>query len=244
LGNQLTFNKTIGGNTMSVTNFDDANIAVFKLTSAGSAYNLTVPFEADTIEWFNYTKYATDSNNLQGIWFNGFPAGDGLIIARGTTTLTSTLEATNAVTELADGSGFASTQITPTAITAATAVVTATNTLINGQFVRATNFRATPVADATGMYGLNNQVFQVGNVSGSAFTLYLPYTTTIPVLTSETAFANTGVAKFNLIGESLNTQNPAPVYRYTLGSAIMGAASDVIYIRAMKANQYTNLGQV
>jgi hypothetical protein len=231
---------------MAVTDFSVANIATFKLTSGGAAYNITVPFEADTIEWFNYTKYATNSNNLQGIWFAGFPAGDALIIARGTTTLTSTLETTNGVTELPDGSGFAATQIHPTAINASTAVVTATNTLQNGQFVRGTNFRANPPADATGMYGLNDQVFQVGNVSGSAFTLFLPYTNLgiSPDLSGETAFVNNGVAQFNLIGQSLGTVNPAPVYQYTLGTAVMGADGDVIYIRAMKANQVTNLGDV
>jgi hypothetical protein len=96
------------------------------------------------------------------------------------------------------------------------------------------------------MYGLNNQVFQVGNVSGSAFTLFLPYTNLgiSPDLSGETAFVNNGVAQFNLIGQSLGTVNPAPVYQYTLGTAVMGADGDVIYIRAMKANQVTALGDV
>jgi hypothetical protein len=212
---------------MAVTNFEDANVATFSLTSGGAAYDITIPFEADTIEWFNYTKFATNSNNLQGIWFNGMPAGDALIIARGTTDLTSTLETTNGVTELSDGSGFSSTIKTPTAITQASpAVVTsAGHGLSNGQFVRATNFRATPVADAT-------------------FALFYPYSN-IPVdTTAETAFVNNGVAKFNLVGESLYTQNAPPTYQYTLGTAIMGADGDVIYIRAMKANQVTALGDV
>lgn len=230
---------------MAVTNFEDANIAIFKLQSGGAAYDITLPFEADCIEWWNYTEYGTNSKNLSGIWFNGFPAGDGLIIARGTTDLTSTLETTNGVTELSDGSGFSATNMTPTAINASTSVVTvAAHGMSNGQFVRGTNFRATPVADATGMYGLNNQVFQIGNVTTNTFTLFLPYTTTIVDLSAETAFVNNGVAKFNLVGQSLNTQNPAPVYQYTLGSAIMGDDNDVIYIRAMKANQYTNLGDI
>ena len=53
--------------------------------SDGAAYNLTLPFVADKIEWFNYTKYGTDSQNLSGVWFRDFPAGDALIVARGTT---------------------------------------------------------------------------------------------------------------------------------------------------------------
>lgn len=230
---------------MAVTDFSVANIATFSLTSGGAAYNITLPFEADTIEWFNYTKYDTNSNNLQGIWFAGFPAGDALIVARGTTDLTSTLETTNGVTELSDGSGFAATNVVPTAINLTTSVVTvAANTFTEGQFVRGTNFRATPIADATGCYGLNNRVFQIGTVSSTTFELLEPYTTVKADLTGETAFVNNGVARFNLIGQSLGTVNPAPVYRYTLGSAVMGADGDVIYIRAMKANQVTDLGDV
>jgi len=179
---------------MSVTNFDVANIAVFTLISGGVAYNITLPFEADTIEWYNYTKYGTNTQNLQGIWFNGFPAGDALIIARGTTDLTSTLETTNGVTELSTGTGFTATNVTPTAINTTTSVVTAANTFLEGQFVRGTNFRATPVGSATGCYGLNNRVFQIGTVSSTTFELLEPYTTVKADLTGETAFVNNGVA--------------------------------------------------
>jgi hypothetical protein len=233
---------------MAVTNFSNANVAIFKLISGGVAYDITLPFEADSIEWVNYSTYGTDSETLQGIWFNGYPAGDASIITRGTTDLTSVAEGTNGITQLDDGSGFADNHRTPTAITAASpAVVTcASHGLTTGQFVRATNFRATPVADATGMYSLNNQLFQVSVLSANTFALYYPNTNLqIPVDTSaETAFVNNGIARFTLVGQSLYTQNPAPVYQYTLGTAVMGNDGDVLYIRAIKANQYTDLGDV
>lgn len=231
---------------MSVTNFNDCNVALFRIQSAGAAYDITLPFEADSIEWWNNTKWATDTNNLTGIWFDGLTddIGGALIINRGTTTLTSTLETSNGVTELSDGSGFAATNVTPTAINVSTSVVTAANTFEDGQFVRGNNFRATPVADATGCYGLNNRVFQIGNVSSSAFTLFEPYTTVIADLSAETAFVNNGIPKFNLIGQDLGTQNPAPVYKYTLGTAVMGADNDIIFVRATKVNVFTNLGDV
>ena len=232
---------------MSVRNFDDANIATFRIQSAGAAYNITLPFEADCIEWWNNTKYATNSNNLQGIWFPGLTdaIGGALIVARGTTDLSSTLETTNGVTELSDGSGFDATTVLPTAINVTTSVVTvAANTFTEGQFVRGTNFRATPVANATGCYGCNNRVFQIGAVTATTFELLEPYTTTIADLSAETAFANTSTARFNLIGQDLGTVNAAPVYQYTLGSAVMGADNDVIFVRAMKANVYSNLGDV
>jgi hypothetical protein len=230
---------------MSVTNLNDANIALFSLTSGGADYDITLPFEADSIEWWNYTKYATNSQNLQGIWFNGMPSGDALIISRGTTDLSSVLETTEGVIELGDGSGFTETNVTPTAINTTTSVVTvAANTFTEGQFVRGTNFRALPVASATGCYGLNNRVFQIGAVTGTTFELLEPYTSVKADLTGETAFVNNGVAKFNLIGQALYTENPEPVWEYTLGTAIMGNDGDVIYIRAIKANAVTELGDI
>ena len=234
---------------MAVTNFDDANIALFRIQSAGAAYDITLPFEADSIEWWNNTKFATNSNNLSGIWFPGLtdPVGGALIISRGTTDLSSVLETTNGVTELSDGSGFAATQHTPTAIDGTTGVVTtAAHGLSTGQFLRATNFRATPVALATGMYALNNQLWQIVVLSSTTFQLFYPQTNmTIPFdPAGQTAFVNNGIAQFNLVGTSLNTQNPAPVYQYTLGTAVMGANDDIIFVRAMKANSYTNLGDV
>jgi hypothetical protein len=234
---------------MSVTNFEDANIAIFKLQSGGAAYDITLPFEADCIEWWNNTVYATNTNNLQGIWFPGMtdPVGGALIISRGTTDLSSVLETSNGVTELSDGSGFADNHRTPTAIDGTTGVVTSNgHGLVNGQYVRATDFRAFPVAKATGMYGLNNLLWQVGNVTTNTFQLFYPQTNMTIAFdpTGETAFVNNGIAQFTLVGESLNTQNPAPVYQYTLGSAVMGADNDIIFVRAMKANVYTNLGDV
>lgn len=232
---------------MSVRNLNDANIAMFRLQSGGAAYDITLPFEADSIEWWNNTKYATNSNNLQGIWFPDLTDAEdgGLIISRGTTDLSSVLETSNGVDYLGDGSGFADTNLVPTAINVTTSVVTcADHGLVTGQFVRGTNFRATPVASATGVYALNNKLCQVGAVTSTTFELLEPYTDVIVDLVGQTAFVNNGVARFNLVGQSLNTQNPAPEYVYTLGTAVMGANDDIIFIRAIKANSVTNLGDV
>ena len=235
---------------MAVTDFNDSNIAYFRIQSGGAAYNLVLPFEADSIEWWNNTVYATNASNLSGIWFPYLtdPTGGALIVARGTTDLTSTLETTNGVTEASDGSGFADNHRVPTAISVATtAVVTsAAHGLTNGQIVRATDFRAFPVASATGMYGLNNLTWEVGNVTTNTFALFYPNTNrSIPFDSSaQTAFVNNGIAQFTLVGQSLDTQNPAPVFTYTLGTAVMGADNDIIIVRAMKGNATTNLGDV
>lgn len=231
---------------MAVRDFEDANIAIFKLQSAGAAYTITLPFDADCIEWTNYTKFATDANNVQGVWYNGYPAGDATIVSRGTTDLSSVLETTNGVTELSDGSGFSNNHRTPTAITAASppVVTSAAHGLTNGQYVRATNFVTSPVSKATGMEQLNNQQFLVGLSTTNTFALYDPATGLAIDASAYTAFVNNGIGQFTLSGEELNTQNAAPTFRFTLGTAIMGADNDVIYIKATKANVYTNLGDV
>lgn len=231
---------------MAVTDFSVSNTAFFKITSAGAAYTLTMPFDPDQIEWWNYTKFGTNTNNLSGVWVRGMPAGDDLIVTRGTTTLTSTLETTNGVTILPDGSGFADQHKTPTAITAATQCTVTINAhgWTNGQWVRASNFVTSPTADATGMQQLNYRQFVIGNVTANTFVLYDPQTNIAVDSSAYTAFVNNGFAKFTRIGQELNTQNPSPVFRATLGTAIMGAASDVIYVKASQGNQYTDLGQV
>ena len=231
---------------MAITDFSISNDALYKLTSAGAAYTITLPFDPDQIEWWNYTKYATNTNNISGVWLKGMPAGDAVIVSRGTTDLSSVLEATNGVTILPDGSGFADQHKTPTAITQS---VTATVTInahgwLNNQWIRASNFVTQPVSDATGMEQLNYRQFVIGNVTANTFVLFDPFTGLAIDTTGYTAFVNNGIAKFTRIGQDLNTQSAPPVFRATLGTAIMGAASDVIYIKASQMNMYTNLGQV
>lgn len=234
---------------MSVRDFNDANIAFYRIQSAGAAYDLVLPFEADSIEWWNNTTYGTNDSTLQGIWFPWLTdaVGGGLIISRGTTDLTSSIATTTGITELDDGVGFTDNHLTPTAIDGTTGVVTtAANTLVTGQFLRATNFRATPVASATGMYALNNLLWEVEVLSSTTFQLFYPQTNrTIPFnAVGQVAFVNNGIAQFTLAGQTLYTENPAPVFGYTLGTGVMGADNDIIIIRAMKGNVSVNLGDV
>ncbi len=104
--------------------------------------------------------------------------------------------------------GFATTQMTPTAITT-TLPVTVTvvaNGLSNGETVRATRFYPLPASDATGMYQLNNRLFVVKNVTADTFDLFDDYGAPIDG-TNFTPFVNNGLGQFNLTGPSLYTQN-------------------------------------
>lgn len=209
------------------------------LQSAGAAYNLVTPWQADKLEWFNYTKFATNDNNLQGVWFRDFPAGDGLIINRGTTTLTSTLEATNGVTINNTPSAFANEHLAITGVSTTTtgpAVVTvaSTATLVSGS----SRVVLTKLAGDVGSI-LNNYTYVVRVLSGTTFALYDIYG--IPVPNAGTYTSGGQVTK---TGPDLGIVNSQPVYALTLGTAVMGNDNDVIYFVATKFNAYFNLGDV
>lgn len=201
--------------------------------SDGAAYNLTLPFVADKIEWFNYTKYGTDSQNLSGVWFRDFPAGDALIVARGTTDLTSTLETTNGVTDASTAGGFVDQHVTITGITTATpAVVTAaSHGLVDGDRVVITKVVGTIGPE------VNNQTFVVDVLSSSTFGLYDVYGLPITTVGSYTSGG-----QLTKTGPELGIVDNPPSYIYTLGTAVVGNNDDVIYFVAYKFNGYWNLG--
>lgn len=206
------------------------------LQSAGAAYNLVLPWQADKLEWYNYTKFATNDNNCQGVWFRDFPAGDALIINRGTTTLTSTLEATNGVTINNSAGGFANQHVTITGITTATpgVVTAASHGLVDGQRVVITKL--------TGNIGLelNGRTFVVDVLSSSTFALYDVYG--VPITVAATYSASGG--QITITDPVLGVVDSAPTYRLTLGTAVMANDNDVIYFVATKYNAYFNLGDV
>lgn len=220
------------------------------LQSGGVAYNLELPFFPDKFEWFNYTKYATNSNNLQGVWYRDFPAGDALIIARGTTTLTSTLETTNGITNASTAGGFYNEHLVISGITTATPAVvttTAAHNLSDNDRVVITKVIGTMASQ------INNFSYVVRVLSATTFALYDTFG--IPI-TTVGAYTSSGQVTKNapLLGNpSAPSTFPAPVNAIqdyppvailTLGSAIMGADNDVLYFTAWKFNNYVNIGDV
>lgn len=205
------------------------------LQSAGAAYNITLPFYPDKVEWFNYTKFGTNTNNIQGVWFRDMPAGDALIIARGTTDLTSTLEATNGITNASTAGGFTNQHVTITGITTATpAVVTAaSHGLVDGDRVVITKVIGTMAAE------INNNTYVVDVLTANTFALYDVYG--LPITT---VGAYTSSGQITKTGPELDVVDNPPTYILTLGSAIMGADNDQIYFVATKFNNYVNLGDV
>jgi len=205
-------------------------------TSGGAAYDLLLPWQADKIEIFNYTKYATNSQNLSAVWFRDMPSADSLIVARGTTTLTSTLEATNGVTVLNTASAFADEHVTITGITTATpgVVTAAAHGLVADDRVMITKL--------TGNIGdeLNNMEFVVQNVTTNTFELYDHFGNAVTVAST---YSGSG-GQINKMKQLDGVVNSQPVYKLTLGTAVVGNDSDVMYFCAYKFNSYFNLGDI
>lgn len=205
------------------------------LQSGGAAYNLVLPFQADMLQWWRYTTYGTNDKDIQGVWFRDFPAGDSLIIRRGTTDLTSTLETTNGVTVNNSGPGFTDEHVTITGITTATpAVVTAAaHGMVNGDRCYITKVIGTIAQE------VNNKEFVVGLATTNTFALYDVYGNAIT-----TAGSYTSSGQVNKEGPRLGVVNAPVTYRLTLGTSIMGTDNDVVYFVANQFNSYFNLGDV
>lgn len=218
------------------------------LQSDGAAYNLSLPFFPDKFEWYNYTKFGTNANNLQGVWYRDMPAGDALIIARGTTTLTSTLETTNGITDASTLGGFYNEHLVMSGLTTATPGVVTTTTnhnLSNNDRVVITKVIGTVAQE------VNNKTFVVQVLSATTFALYDTFGLPITIVG---AYSSSGqVTKVGpLLGDISQPISPAvpansiqnfpPVAILTLGSAIMGNDDDVIYFTAWKFNAYFNRG--
>lgn len=204
--------------------------------SDGGAYDLVLPWQADKLEIWNYTKFGTNDENLHSVWFRDMPAGDAMILARGTTTLTSTLETTNGVTINNTDAGFTDEHVTITGITTATpgVVTAASHGLVANDRVMITKL--------TGAIGdeLNNRQFVVQNPTTNTFELYDPYGN--PITVAATYSASGG--QINKMVQEADTQNSPAVYRLTLGTAVVGNDGDIMYFVASRFNSYYNLGDI
>ena len=210
------------------------------LQSAGAAYDLEIPFQADCFQWFRYTGYGTAGTIGQGIWFRDFPAGDELAIRaiadNGVTgNLNLVLETANGITINNSASGFAAEQKTITGITTASpAVVTAAaHGLSNGDRIMITKVVGSIGAE------VNNKEFVVQVLTANTFALYDIYG--MPI-TTVGAYVSGG--QLNKMGPRLGVVDQSARYRLTLGTQVMGADNDVIYFIAWKFQNYVNVGDV
>ena len=202
--------------------------------SAGVAYDLVLPWAPDKLEIFNYTKYETDSQTLQTVWFRDMPDNKALVIDRGTTTLTSTIDAAGVLINNS-ASGFADEHVTITGVsTASPGVVTAAaHGLVAGD-----RCYITKLAGAVGDE-LNNKEYVAQNVTTNTFELFDIFGVAVAVVGTWTSGGQ--VNKEKALDGVVNAE---PVYRLTLGTGVVGNDGDEMYFIAHKFNSYFDLGDI
>jgi len=220
---------------MAVQDFNKFNGYGATFISTGSAITLPLPFDPDSIKVFNYTKFGTNSNDLVAFWFKGFPAGDALIVQRGTTTLTSVLETTNGVTEADSVGGQADSHVAISTISAANPGVVTTSVahgLLTGARVVITKVLGMVEVNAPSrnpymVNVLTSTTFELQDIKGNDID-------------------TSGFTAYTSGGQVTKTGGPfsfaPPTWNLTLGTAIVGANSDVLYIEAFKYNVFDDLG--
>jgi len=234
-----------------------------KFISAGVAHTFTFPFQPDRVTFYNYTKYGTSDTFVQSTWFRGFPSGDALQIGVGTAPAAKiALEATNGFTVADTSGGQASMQATISGITAADPVVVthSTYTFQTNQIVRITDLGDVGVTNR-GMAQLNNNRYKIVVLSPTTFSLKDVITGEPVDGTSFTAYVSGGRIALETAVISLNNPQVSPysnlnpydpnpyaydpiLYKLTVGSAVIGADSDVFYIEVIKYGEYVDLGDI
>lgn len=198
------------------------------------AVTVALPFYPDKVEIFNYTRYETNDDPLQMVWYRGFGAADGLLISRGTTTLTSTLEQTNGITITQTGPGFTDEHVAVSGISNVSPPVVTTSSahgLADTDRVILTKI--------TGDQGkaLNNKKYNIDVLSTTTFALYDLNGNAIAA-----PGADTSSGQVNKIEYRQGFENAAATYSITFGTAIMNDDNDVFYFNAMKFNSYFDFG--
>lgn len=198
---------------------------------------------------YNYTKYGTDSSTLEMKWFKGMPQASALLITRGTTTLSSTLETTNGFTIVNDTPLYG---VEITAISKANPGVATFRGpgFSPGQGIPdwATGdtfyFAGVRGSSGTDWSGLN------GSPTSNTFTITKVTANTFSFATNTSGYTGTYTASSGIAvriqtasGVKIPPLNVANV-GVRFGTAVIGADSDVIYWEATISDDSRALGDI
>jgi len=215
-----------------VQNLNQVQAKGYTFISGGLAYNLTLEFYPDYVEVYNYTQSGTTAKIVKSTWFKGFPAGDAISIQSvtdngATGNVSSALETTNGFTWAGVAAGFTDQHLTANDATDASTTIEITTTavhgLVDGDRVYLTDFG--------GKTEINDREFQVDVTSTTKFILQDFKGNNIDG-TSYTTYTSGG--KVNKIDESVAIADSNETYVLTMGSAVVGANSDVMYVNCIK----------
>lgn len=212
------------------------------VVSTGSAFSLDLGFVPDKFQVTNYTKTAAQTGVGFSEWINNVIASAKAFVTTYSAGVgTVSLLGSNGFTPVSLGGSWATEQATITGITKANpAVVTSTQSWNNGDTVT--------ISGVVGMIQVNQQRYIVANRSGSVFSLYDLFGNPV----DSTAF---GTYVSGGIANRISTPAIAPVLNattgqvitpglppgdfydlgyqgITLGSGVVGSASDVLFWEA------------
>lgn len=200
----------------------------YRIQSAGVAYTLEVGFEPTRIEVANATKWATDATKVEFKYFKGMAVAAALSELCEDTSSNRAIEAANGFTVL-DTVAFPDAQAVITAITAANPAVV---TSVGHGWTAANNGDKIRISGVKGMTQINYLEGAFTYVGANSFSVDID-------ASAFSAYTSAGVA-YNI------SENVAPTgsYRVTLGSTIMGADNDILFVTCYSDDVAENKGDV
>jgi len=201
----------------------------FKLESGGAAYNLDIGFEPTEVVVWNATKWASDGTKVLFYWHKGMAAASALSEIADDTGINRAIEATNGFTLYDTSAVTANYQVLSGITKANPGVVTVPSTTgwEEGDAIRFQNL--------VEMVELNNTakpIYIKEIINGTTFSI-----SDTSAYTAETSIT---AQVYNLS----KAVTAAGFKGMTLGTTVMGANSDVLYITAKLDSMYKDLGDV
>lgn len=212
-----------------------ARMEKFRIQSAGTAYDLEIGFVPDTIEVWNYTKWATDATKVKFYWHRGMTDAYDLSELCEDTSTNHAIDASNGFT-VASTMSVTSNRQTVSGITQANpGVVTVSSTadMTSSDKIR---FR-----DIGGMVELNDNLYEVVVIDGTTFRMLDAAGDDIDT-TGYTTFA--AGSALNYVFDVSAVVSNSGTYRVTLGTTVVGANDDILFVECRQADNYENKGDV
>ena len=203
----------------------------FKLESGGAAYNLDVGFEATTVTVWNATKWATDGDKVMFYWHKGMASGYSLSEVADDTGINRAIETSNGFTPY-DTSAVTGNYQTIADVTKA-----------NPGVVEITSTTGWAVKDAVRFAGIaSTEMPELNNTAKPFYIKEIVDGTkfSIDFDTSSYTAAVTDGTVYNLS----KTVEAEGFKGITLGSTVMGADGDILYIKAVLDDWNVDLGDV
>jgi hypothetical protein len=242
--------------------------AGFRIISAGAAYTLTLPWQADKMVVNNLTRWtATAGGDPVSVWFRdqttaAYAYQQTVIDSSAGASFNFKQATTNGFTVADTTLGVATSHKLIAGVSQANPCVvttTAAHGYITNQIVRISDL-GSDMPTARGMEQINNLRFKIVVIDSTSFSLKDVVSGEAINSTSYTAWVAGG--RVTLESHSLTLNNPQqspqdvtpyvstgfsydPVtYKMTLGTDIMQTDNDVLFVEAYGFGSYTNIGDV